>query len=150
MRWMILLLSQEKPTITDSLGQDQLSCTRCRTTFIDVSNHFSLSQWRKKIVIGASGGPLIITSTLQVILNIIDFDLEPSQVPILEVDPSPVGTRKLFVDDGLSSDVKIALEQKGHTIATMPLNASVQVIHCIESVVMRHLIQERGKPSGLY
>ena len=106
---------------------------------------------KERIVIGASGGPLIITATLQVILNIIDFDLEPSQSNSRGRIHHQWVPEKLFVDDELPSDVKTALEQKGHIIESMPLNASVQVVHCIESDCYAASDPRKGgQPSGVY
>ena len=105
----------------------------------------------ERIVVGASGGPLIITSTLQVILNIIDFGLEPSQANSRGRIHHQWVPEKLFIDDELPADVRSALEAKGHTIASMPLNASVQVIHCIESDCYAASDPRKGgQPSGLY
>ena len=94
---------------------------------------------------------MIITSTLQVILNIIDFGLEPSQANSRGRIHHQWVPEKLFVDDELPSDVKSALEEKGHIITSMPLNASVQVIHCIKSDCYAASDPRKGgQPSGLY
>lgn len=106
---------------------------------------------KERIVIGASGGPLIITSTLQVIFNIIDFDLEPSAANSRGRIHHQWVPEKLFIDDELPNDVRNALENKGHAIFSMPLNASVQVIHCIESDCYAASDPRKGgQPSGLY
>ena len=86
----------------------------------------------KRISIGASGGPFIISSTLQVILNIIDFELEPSEavsVPRVHHQWMP---RNIFVDKEISIDTRDKLQEKGHALKPMPLDASVQLIYCTE------------------
>lgn len=84
---------------------------------------------QERIVVGASGGPFIITSTLQVISNIIDFGMDPSEavsVPRFHHQWQP---RLLFVDEGFSADTLRALEGRGHTLKSMPFFSAVQVIH---------------------
>ena len=105
----------------------------------------------ERIVIGASGGPLIITSTLQVIMNIVDFGMEPSQANSRGRIHHQWVPEKLFVDEEIPSDVRAALTAKGHTIAEMPLNASVQVIHCVgQDCYAASDPRKGGLPSGLY
>jgi len=81
----------------------------------------------ERIAIGASGGPFIITSTLQAIINIIDFGMDPSQavsVPRIHHQWAP---EKLFLDEGISADTERALVGRGHTTARMSFFSSVQV-----------------------
>ena len=83
----------------------------------------------QRIVVGASGGPFIITSTLQAIVNIIDFGMDPSEavsVPRFHHQWQP---ELLFLDEGFSVDTVRALEARGHQTRTMPFFSSVQAIH---------------------
>jgi len=84
---------------------------------------------KERIVIGASGGPFIITSTLQAILNIIDFGMDPAEavsVPRMHHQWAP---DVLFVDTHTSPDTIEALERRGHTVKLMNFFSSVQVVH---------------------
>lgn len=83
---------------------------------------------KTKIAIGASGGPFIISSTLQAIVNIIDFKMNPSaavSVPRIHHQWVP---RKLFCDQGISKDTRLLLGQKGHDVNVFPFYSSVQVV----------------------
>ena len=105
----------------------------------------------ERIVIGASGGPLIITSTLQVIMNIVDFGMEPSQANSRGRIHHQWVPEKLFVDEEIPNDVRDALLAKGHALAEMPLNASVQVIHCVQNDCYAASDPRKGgRPAGLY
>ena len=105
----------------------------------------------ERIVIGASGGPLIISATLQVILNIIDFDMPPAQANSRGRIHHQWVPEKLFVDDEIPNDVRLNLEQKGHTLTSMPLNASVQVVHCKEQTCSAGSDPRKGGiPAGVY
>ncbi len=83
----------------------------------------------QRIVVGASGGPFIITSTLQTIVNIIDFGMNPSDAVSAPRFHHQWQPEKLFLDDGFTLDTIRALESRGHTIQQMPFFSSVQVIH---------------------
>lgn len=105
----------------------------------------------ERIIVGASGGPLIISSTLQVILNIIDFGLAPAQANSRGRIHHQWVPEKLFVDDEIPNDVRATLEQMGHTLSSMPLNASVQVIHCTGNTCAAGSDPRKGGvPAGVY
>jgi len=81
------------------------------------------------IVIGASGGPFIISSTLQAIVNVVDFGMDPAEavsVPRMHHQWAP---NVLFVDTHTSPDTIAGLEALGHTVKTMDFFSSVQMIH---------------------
>ena len=84
---------------------------------------------QQRIVVGASGGPFIITSTLQAVLNVIDFEMDPAEavsVPRFHHQWQP---DKLFLDTGFSVDTAAILEARGHAVQPMPFFSSVQLIH---------------------
>ena len=106
---------------------------------------------RERIVIGASGGPLIISSTIQVIINIIDFGLSPTQANSRGRIHHQWVPEKLFIDDEIPVDVQNSLNEKGHILTSMPLNASVQVIHCVDTVCKAGSDPRKGGvPAGNY
>ena len=83
---------------------------------------------RAVLALGGSGGPLIISATLQVLLNILAFDLPATAAvaaprihdqwvpPVLAVEPEiPALTRTV-------------LAQYGHTVKEMPRMAAIQVV----------------------
>ena len=81
-----------------------------------------------RIAIGASGGPFIISSTLQVIVNLIDFGMDPNlavSVPRMHHQWQP---QKLFLDTGFPKDIHFILQAKGHTTQEMEFYSSVQVV----------------------
>ncbi len=83
----------------------------------------------ERIVVGASGGPFIISSTLQAILNIIDYQMDPAEavsVPRMHHQWAPDA---LFVDEGVSPETIEALVAKGHAVKAMGFFSSVQLIH---------------------
>ncbi len=89
----------------------------------------------KRIVVGASGGPFIISSTIQVIVNMIDFGMDPSEavsVPRIHHQWAP---NLLFVDTHTSPDTIAALEGLGHSVKVMDFFSSVQAVYADQGVV---------------
>lgn len=83
---------------------------------------------KERIVIGASGGPFIISSVVQVLVDMIDFGMDPSEAvaaPRIHHQWSP---DVLMLDEGISPDTARALAARGHTLKTFSFFSSVQVI----------------------
>lgn len=82
---------------------------------------------QQRIAVGASGGPWIISSTLQAIVNVIDFGMDPSEavsVPRVHHQWVP---EVLGLDEGISADTRHALEALGHETRQYPFFSSVQM-----------------------
>lgn len=80
------------------------------------------------LVVGGSGGPFIISSTLQAISNVVDFGMDARaavSVPRIHHQWVP---EKLFVDTGIPVDVVEALEQRGHVVMSMDFFSAVQIV----------------------
>ncbi|MFP8489018.1 gamma-glutamyltransferase [Gracilimonas sp. Q87] len=73
------------------------------------------------MVIGAAGGPRIITATLQSFLNRALFDMRAQQATTFPRFHHQWLPDTIFIDDfGLSPDTQKLLEEKGHFIFPMP------------------------------
>lgn len=83
---------------------------------------------RAVLVVGASGGPTIITGTLQVLLNVLAFGMDPATA----VSASRIHHQwlpdTLVVEEDLPVDVVEALERRGHVVTRQPRYNAVQVI----------------------
>jgi gamma-glutamyltranspeptidase len=81
-----------------------------------------------RLAAGASGGPLIISATLQTLLDVVDFDLG--------VDDAVNAARVhhqwlpdvLTVEERLPEITRSSLERRGHTLRTIPAIAAVQAV----------------------
>ncbi len=83
---------------------------------------------RVRLVAGASGGPLIITATLETLLGVVDFGLSTDaavSAPRIHHQWLP---DVLMVEPGVPDNTRRALERAGHKIIPMPAKASVQAI----------------------
>jgi len=75
-----------------------------------------LEEDRPILIVGASGGPRIISATLQTILNVLDFHM-----PIKEAVGAPRihhqwKPNTLMVERDISQDVRASLRRRGHRI----------------------------------
>lgn len=80
------------------------------------------------LVTGSPGGSRIITTVLQIILNVIDHDMnvaEASNAPRIHHQWYP---DILFHEKGISHDTKLILESKGHSLQTRAVMGSTQTI----------------------
>ncbi|MGH7871325.1 MAG: gamma-glutamyltransferase [Candidatus Binatia bacterium] len=87
-----------------------------------------LRDGRPELVVGAAGGPRIISATLQTILNVLDF-----RMPVkLAVDAPRVHHQwmpnRLNVEGKIPSEEKKALEQRGHVLREQTELGVVQAI----------------------
>jgi gamma-glutamyltranspeptidase/glutathione hydrolase len=84
---------------------------------------------RLVLVVGASGGPTIITGTLQVISNVLDFGLEAADAVARSRVHHQWVPEPLVVEQDLPEDVSRALRRRGHRIQVWPrLYTAVQLV----------------------
>jgi gamma-glutamyltranspeptidase/glutathione hydrolase len=92
-----------------------------------------LQDGRPFLVTGSPGGSRIITTTLQVIMNVIDHGMnvaEATYAPRVHHQWLP---DELRVEDGLSPDTIALLEQKGHAVSVEDTMGSTQSIMVTEN-----------------
>ncbi|MEQ4619375.1 MAG: gamma-glutamyltransferase [Corticimicrobacter sp.] len=80
------------------------------------------------LVTGSPGGSRIITTVLQTVVNVIDFNMNPAEaasVPRIHHQWLP---DELRVEKGLSPDTMALLEQRGHKLAVKPAMGRTQTI----------------------
>jgi gamma-glutamyltranspeptidase/glutathione hydrolase len=87
------------------------------------------------MAIGASGGSFIISGTLQALLAVVDFGMDPQKAvsnPRFHHQWQP---DTLFLEPDFPRDVVDALRSRGHTIVLQDGYASVQLVNRIENGV---------------
>ncbi|MBI5504249.1 MAG: gamma-glutamyltransferase [Deltaproteobacteria bacterium] len=83
---------------------------------------------RVRLVVGASGGPVIITSTLQALVDVIDFGQDVAaavSAPRVHHQWLP---ETLFVEEAVPAGDKTSLAKLGHRIAALTGKSSVQAV----------------------
>ncbi|MGH7927896.1 MAG: gamma-glutamyltransferase [Candidatus Binatia bacterium] len=92
---------------------------------------------RPELIVGAAGGPRIISATLQTILNVIDFRMPVDKA----VDAPRIHHQwipeRLDVEHELAEETKRSLERRGHALREVRAVGVVQAI-----------VAERGRISG--
>jgi gamma-glutamyltranspeptidase/glutathione hydrolase len=86
------------------------------------------AEGRPRVVAGGSGGPLIITATLQALLNILDFGLDPAAAiaaPRIHHQWAPPA---LITEGELDPATAADLTARGHTLRRLPFAGAVQVV----------------------
>ena len=81
------------------------------------------------LVTGSPGGARIITTTLQVILNMIDHGMNVAEATIAPRIHHQWLPEELRVEEGISRDTIAALEAKGHRVIEKNVMGSTQSIH---------------------
>jgi gamma-glutamyltranspeptidase/glutathione hydrolase len=108
---------------------------------------------RVRLVAGASGGPLIITSTLQTLVGVIDFGLDARQAveaPRIHHQWMP---EVLMVEEAVPAATKASLKRLGHKVVPLPPRASVQAVQVTGTGAARRLQatsdpRKGGLPAG--
>jgi len=80
------------------------------------------------MAIGASGGPLIISSTLQVLSNVIDFGMDPEEAVSAPRMHHQWVPEVLSLEPGISRDVQQNLSARGHELKEWTFFSSVQLV----------------------
>lgn len=97
------------------------------------------------LIIGASGGPRIITATLQTILNVLDF-----HVPLKKaVEAARIHHQwmpdELAVESNVPHNLRHALERRGHAVKEREFLGAVQAIHVRRSKIFAEADPRRNE-----
>jgi gamma-glutamyltranspeptidase/glutathione hydrolase len=83
---------------------------------------------RVRLVVGAAGGPTIISSTIQVLLNVVDWKLDAQAAVAAARVHDQWFPALLAVEGEIPRDVTEGLERRGHKIMTMPHIGTANVL----------------------
>jgi len=105
---------------------------------------------RPLMVVGASGGSHIISGTLQVILSVLDFGMDPQEAVAASRFHHQWQPSTLWIEPGFPRDVLDALEAKGHVLEVRHDFSSVQAVVRTDDGVLRGGADPRkgGWPAG--
>ncbi len=115
-----------KPNNYGLIGTGQNAVAPEKRPLSSMSPTLVLRDGQPFLAAGASGGPTIITGTLLGLINMVDFDMEPSEAiaaPRLHHQWRP---EMLFIEEGVEGKDK--LEKLGHKLKIGPAFNSVQIV----------------------
>ena len=92
---------------------------------------------RPEIIVGAAGGPRIISATLQVILNIVDFHMPVKEAVMAARIHHQWMPDNLIAEAEIAAETKRVLERRGHSVRERGVVGVAQAI-----------VVEKGKVSG--
>ncbi|MGE5306267.1 MAG: gamma-glutamyltransferase [Alphaproteobacteria bacterium] len=92
---------------------------------------------RPEIIVGAAGGPRIISATLQVILNVIDFHMRVKEAVIAPRIHHQWMPDNLIVEADIGPETRRALERRGHNVRERGVVGVAQAI-----------VADKGRISG--
>jgi gamma-glutamyltranspeptidase/glutathione hydrolase len=81
-----------------------------------------------KVVVGAAGGPTIISATAEVLLNVVDWKLDAQAAVAASRIHDQWFPDLLMVESDVPRDVTAGLERRGHKIKEMPHIGTVNVL----------------------
>ena len=104
---------------------------------------------RVKMAVGAAGGPTIITATTQVLLNVVDFHLDPQAAVSSPRVHDQWMPEALMIEPDIVLDVRAGLEKRGQKLRELPrigvANAIVRTDRGLEAAAEP---RSAGAPAG--
>jgi gamma-glutamyltranspeptidase/glutathione hydrolase len=91
---------------------------------------------KPRVVAGGSGGPLIISATLQTLIGILDFGLDPAAAiaaPRIHQQWAPPA---LITETDLPAATAADLTARGHTIRRLPFSGAVSVVEARDGTLI--------------
>jgi gamma-glutamyltranspeptidase / glutathione hydrolase len=85
------------------------------------------SEGQVVMTIGASGGSMIISSVLQVFLNVVEFGMDPQEAVAAARFHHQWQPDHIFLEGAIPEDVRRGLEERGHQTKRFELYSSVQL-----------------------
>jgi gamma-glutamyltranspeptidase/glutathione hydrolase len=119
------------------VGKEANSLQPRKRPLSSMSPTIILQGGRPEMIVGGAGGPRIISSTLQTILNVVDFHMsvkDAVKAPRVHHQWIP---DQLDVEGEIPSEIKRSLERRGHALRERTVLGVVQAI-----------VIERSQPAG--
>lgn len=116
------------PNVFGLIGTEANTIRPGKRPLSSMSPTIVLRDGQVALVVGASGGPTIITGTVQVLLNVMVFGMDPRtaiEAPRIHHQWVP---EVLFIERGIPADVVDGLRRRGHAVQVRDRFTAVQAI----------------------
>jgi gamma-glutamyltranspeptidase/glutathione hydrolase len=120
------------PNAYGLIGGDANAVEARKRPLSSMSPTLVLEDGRPFLVTGSPGGSRIITTTLQVIMNVIDHDMNIAEATLAPRIHHQWLPDELRIEEGISPDTIALLEAKGHTVDVNDVMGSTQSIMITE------------------
>lgn len=116
------------PNAFGLIGNENNSIQPGKKPLSSMSPTIILKDGKPFMSVGASGGPRIITGTLNTIMNVIDFGMNIEEAISAQRFHHQWYPNKLYIEKDMPNDVKDNLIKKGHELSTGEAESAVQGI----------------------
>jgi gamma-glutamyltranspeptidase/glutathione hydrolase len=116
------------PNAFGLLGGDANAVQAGKRPLSSMSPTIVLKDGKPWAVTGSPGGARIITTTLQTIVDLIDFDMNPAEAAAAPRIHHQWAPDELRVEKGISPDTLKLLTAKGHKVSEKPAMGRTQTI----------------------
>ena len=123
------------PNVYGVIGGEANAVAAGKRPLSSMTPTFVLKAGKPWLVTGSPGGPRIITTVLQQIINAIDFAMNPAEAASAARFHHQGIPDELRVEKGISPDTLQLLQQKGHHIVIKPTMGRTQTIQRHEDVL---------------
>jgi len=117
-----------RPNAYGLIGSEANSIAPGKRPLSSMSPTIVLQNGRVRLVVGASGGPLIITATIETILNVLDFEMDVETAITAPRFHNQWMPDVLGLESTVPETVVLGLDRIGHRTVVMPHQAAVQAV----------------------
>lgn len=119
------------PNVFGLVGGDANAVEPKKRPLSSMSPTMLLKDGKVFLVTGSPGGSRIITSTLQTIVNVVDFGMNPAEAAAMPRIHHQWQPDELRVEKGFSPDTLGLLKQLGHKVVVRPVIGKTQTIQVV-------------------
>jgi len=117
------------PNLYGLVGTDANAIAPHKTPLSSMSPTILVRDGQPVLLAGSPGGSLIITATLQTILNTVDLDMPlPQAVAQPRIHHQAIPNVILYEPGAMNDDVAADLRRRGHTLKQIPEMGNVQAV----------------------
>ncbi len=121
------------PNIYGLLGSEANSIAPAKRPLSSMSPTIVLEDGHARLALGASGGPLIISASLQTLVSVLDFSLPLAEAVRSARIHHQWMPEVLGIEAGLPGAVHRSLERRGHSVMPLVRGAAVGVVQRLPS-----------------
>jgi len=117
------------PNLYGLVGSDANAIAPRKTPLSSMSPTILLRDGHPVLLAGSPGGSLIITATLQTILNVVDLDMPlPQAVAQPRVHHQAIPNALVYEPAAMTPEIQADLERRGHVLKEIPAMGNVQAV----------------------
>ncbi len=133
------------PNVYGLVGSEANAIAPGKRPLSSMSPTIVLEAASPRLVVGASGGPRIISATLQVMLDVLEFGFDVEHAVAAPRIHHQWLPDRLAVEPGVSEGVRASLARRGHKVVDLTHGAAVQAVELIDTKG-EHLLRAASDP----